>query len=215
MLKQILVLLSLLALVELSKINGKQKATSIGNTYKPTELFMKSSFTTTDICKKFTSRKTFINYLLSNDIYCSGIWCNGNYVYKQSSDSYEIEHIIELKNSELNTYDKNIYGNILLAYGTWNRQLGNLNWTYGKQEKIRVYGKDIVEQAIKNIKICNTPYIENVIEYYIFYKICALLILSFLGIVALINLVLIKGLFYCCRGCEYRDTLDDIEIQLK
>lgn len=202
-------------MVKLSNVNGKQKTTSTGNIYTPTELFMKSTFTKTDICKKFTNRQNFINYLESKGIYCSGKWCNGNYVYRDFSNSYEVDHIIELKNSELNTYNKNIYGNIILAYGKWNRQVGNLNWTYGKKEKIRVYGKDIVDQAIENIKQCNPSYIERIISYYIFYKICALLIFSFSGVLALINLGLIKGLFYCYRGCKYHNTLDGVSVQLE
>lgn len=162
MIKFLLMLTTFFIMIKCSRKYGTQKETTIGKKYKPSELFMKSTFIRHDPCKKFISRKSFIKYLLNNNIHCDNIWCNGDYNYIGSTNSYEVEHIIELKNSELDGCNKNIYGNILLAYGTWNRQVGNLNWGYGKQEKIRVYGRSIVEAALKNIAKCDANCVQDV-----------------------------------------------------
>jgi hypothetical protein len=50
---------------------------------------------------------------------CSSRWCNGNYKYISSSNSYEVEHIIDINHSELNNCNKNIYGK-------WNKQANQL-----------------------------------------------------------------------------------------
>lgn len=182
--------------------NGKQTSTQIINYLSPNNLFLKNTFieniisnknNENDICKKYTSRKQFIKYLNDNNIKCNGRWCNGNYKYIKSSDSYEVEHIIDLKNSELNNCNKNIYGNIVLAYGLWNRQVGNLNWTYAKKEKKLVY-KEIFDKAIHNIKKCDSFCEVKEDSYKLMDLIIALI---FLGILAGIKICIIKS---CCYG---------------
>lgn len=178
MLKQLLIILTLSLLVNGSKIGIKNTETKVGRLYNPSELFMKTSFLKIDICKKFTNRKSFITYLLKTGIICTGKWCNGNYKYDKVDNSYEVEHIIELQNSELNNCNKNIYGNIILAYGKWNRQVGNLDWKNGKQEKERIYGRNIVKQALENIKKCDSSCNEPLPEIgYIFMYIAFIVIL--------------------------------------
>lgn len=49
----------------------------------------------------------------------------------------------------------NVYGNIIIALGTWNNQLGNLPWNHAKNEKIEIYG-DIFQQAYNNIIECDS-----------------------------------------------------------
>lgn len=78
-----------------------------------------------------------------------------NKLYPHDGKSWNIEHIIELKNSEpeLESCDKDIFGNVILADATWNRAVGNLCWKYCSQEKMRVYGP-IFSQAMNNVRQC-------------------------------------------------------------
>jgi hypothetical protein len=144
---------------------GKLQHTKLYNEYKKesfpyNDFYMPKSFGNDIIsineCKKYTTRKEFIQTLTKNGINCSGKWCyNGQYKYISSSISYEVEHIIDNNHAELDGCSKNIYGNIILAYGTWNRQIGQLKWINAKNEKIEIYGKSIVETALLNIKKCD------------------------------------------------------------
>ena len=118
----------------------------------PEKLYMKESFNI-DMCKKFVSRKQFVSLLLKKNINCRG-WCFQNsYVY-QGLQSYQAEHIIDLKNSILPNCNKNIYGNLIMSYGKWNNEVGQLTWENIQKEKTAVY-KGIFNQAIENIKKCD------------------------------------------------------------
>ncbi len=64
-----------------------------------------------------------------------------------------IEHIVELQNSEMDECDKDIFGNVILADAKWNRAVGNLCWKYGSVEKQQVYGP-IFQRAIDNVRAC-------------------------------------------------------------
>lgn len=95
-----------------------------------------------DPCKKFTARKEYINTLLNLGLKCNGTWCReGKYdcVY-ENNNCYQVEHIVDLSNSN-NNCSKNIYGNLIMAYGVWNQQVGRLNWNHVKNEKKRNLSK--------------------------------------------------------------------------
>ena len=113
---------------------------------------------TIDPCKQYTNRNEYINTLLNNSIYCSGIWCvNNEYSCKDvGNDCWQVEHIYDKKNSILSNkdYNVNIYGNIVMAYGKWNAQIGQRIWSIVEKEKTDVYG-DIMSYAKSNILKCS------------------------------------------------------------
>ena len=78
-------------------------------------------------------------------------------IYNQYTvgNNIDVEHIIDLQNSEpeLESCNKNIRGNMILADRSWNRGVGGLCWDYVKMEKSQVYG-NIFNQAYNNVKKC-------------------------------------------------------------
>lgn len=111
-------------------------------------------------CERITDRRKYVKILEEQGIKCSGSWCdlNGGFSCKTSmANCYNMEHIIDSRNSlsELGEeYDRDILGNLVMAYSKWNQQVGNLpSWNEIKQEKREVYG-DIFEKAMFNVKYC-------------------------------------------------------------
>jgi hypothetical protein len=107
-------------------IDGDIPASSIylENTYLP--ILCGSSI---DPCMKYKDRKTYIKLLEENNIECSGPWCiNGAFSCGKSGNTecWQVEHIIDQSNSDLvdQGYDVNIIGNVIMAYGKWNNQIG-------------------------------------------------------------------------------------------
>jgi hypothetical protein len=122
-----------------------------------------------DPCQQI-DRKKFIKILVDNNIACSGSWCvDNNYkCLKGKTDScYHCEHIIDKKNSEseYSGYNKDILGNVIMAYGRWNMQIGQLSWRDIKEEKREIYGTKIFNQAEYYVKYCsnktNNYYYDN------------------------------------------------------
>ena len=68
----------------------------------------------------------------------------------------EVEHIIDSTNGppELIDCDKNIRGNLIIARGTWNRQVGQLCWERAEAKKRKVYDDEIVDFAYASVKQC-------------------------------------------------------------
>lgn len=79
-------------------------------------------------CQTFTSNQQ-VRTQITNTFTCSGQFCvNGGWSCKDASrQCYEVEHIIPVSNNipELAGCNMNIYGNVIMAYGLWNAQLGN------------------------------------------------------------------------------------------
>lgn len=140
-------------------------------------MFIKNTFGSNDPCRKYTTRKTYIQYLKDNNITCTGPLCTDN------SFGYltDIEHIIDLKNSILPNYDRNIYGNIILANMKWNREMGSKGWNIIQTEKSIVYG-EIFNLAIENIIKCNQNETKNNKKHTSIWLIVIIVLLSVYGI---------------------------------
>lgn len=110
-------------------------------------------------CQKIKSRAQYLKKLQSYGITCTGSWCDseGGFGCKVEP-CYNMEHIIDIKNSlpELGPeYDRNILGNLVMAYSTWNKQVGNLpSWDEIKSEKGEIYG-EIFETAMEHVRRCH------------------------------------------------------------
>lgn len=76
------------------------------------------------------------------------------YDWIKSSD--QVEHIIDTNNGpiELTNCNKNIRGNLVIAIGTWNNQVGQLCWDDVDAEKRLVYGNETVDFAYESVKLC-------------------------------------------------------------
>ena len=105
-------------------------------------------------------RSNYIKVLMDNNIQCTGDWCkeygtnNGFDCKDMGVECYQVEHIIDKQNTPYDKCNMNILGNVIMASGTWNNQIGNRCWDDIKREKIAVYGKDIFCKAIKNVIDC-------------------------------------------------------------
>lgn len=130
------------------------------------------------ICRSYT-RSKYLNFLRDKNIRCSGSWCiNNEFSCKDNTDPnaktvldcYQGEHIIDRRNSipEFAEDDKNIFGNIVMAYGLWNNQIGKLTWDRTEIEKREIYGDRLVNIAIENIRKCkiyNARIRSDTVEY--------------------------------------------------
>ena len=93
---------------------------------------------------------------------CTGKWCIDNkFICGRSgnTDCYHVEHIIDENGPEFkNCYGcKNIAGNMVMAYGRWNKALGGLSLRYyndSTYEKQLVYGADILDRVRDTIWQC-------------------------------------------------------------
>lgn len=102
-------------------------------------------------------RREYIKILKDYGVECTGDWCvNGKFDCRQkdSRNCYNLEHIVDLRNSVADGYNKNILGNMVMAYGKWNQEMGGMKWPKVEVEKRRVYGDTIVDHAIANIIEC-------------------------------------------------------------
>jgi hypothetical protein len=67
-----------------------------------------------------------------------------------------MDHIVDVKNS-LHGYQEQdfmILGNVIMAYSTWNIQVGQLAWESVKLEKREIYGIDIFDAAMEHVMRC-------------------------------------------------------------
>lgn len=189
-------------------------------------IFLNYTFITDyDICKTYT-RKQYIKLLNDNGYYCTGDWCNNDKYSCQTYPCYEVEHIIDTQNSIYNEYNKDILGNMIMAYSKWNKQIGKMKWDYVEIEKREIYGDNVVDMAIKNIEKCNNipnKYIESnsyngYSDYYIiqstsinceFY--IEYLIFVIISLVAIILLLLVTIILIICKCHKYKYS-DNIEL---
>lgn len=104
-----------------------------------------------------TRRRQYIQLLQQRDIACTGSWCVEGQFKCLSGDSqncYNLEHVVDLHHSILGEYNKNIMGNIVMAYGLWNQQLGRMAWSQVEAEKREIYGDPLVNSAMLAIIAC-------------------------------------------------------------
>jgi hypothetical protein len=143
------------------------------------DFFMRDSyggFLNIDPCTPMPSsqssaKKKFISILKENRIECEGRWCiddEWKCGFGNSEECYNLEHIIDKKNSDVefgDTYNKNILGNFIFAYGLWNQQIGRIkDWPSIKNEKREIYG-NIFEQAYQSVRDCpDTKYQSSLYE---------------------------------------------------
>lgn len=124
-----------------------------------------------DPCQKLDNTTKFKNkdfkIYISEQVQCLGEWCtNDGYFCKgDNKNCYNVEHMIDENGPELKDYDKNIFGNLVMAYGLWNQQLGWIAWydySASAAEKEEVYGKDRMDKARNLIMTCNQPNTINI-----------------------------------------------------
>jgi hypothetical protein len=114
-----------------------------------------------DPCTKVSRNSKFRDYINRN-FQCDGIWCQyGKFKCDERGEKscYHVEHIIDENGSEYRDCDscKNIYGNMVMAYGQWNSELGGLASRYymdAQEEKRIVYGTNIVDRVKNLITYC-------------------------------------------------------------
>jgi hypothetical protein len=90
---------------------------------------------------------------INDKVPCIGKWCvNGtfNCIRYNNQGCYNVEHIID-KRTNLNT---NIVGNLVMAYGKWNQELGRKTYAESNAEKIRVYGQKSIDLALHYVTTC-------------------------------------------------------------
>lgn len=146
---------------------------------------------------------------VNNKFDCDGIWCiNNTFACDKNRDCYHVEHIIDKNGPEFNDacYNKNIAGNLIMAWSRWNSELGTLaqhNYNYSHDEKIQIYGANIVYNAKNNIIKCsscntrnNTGNIKNksgnIPTGYIF-------------LIILLTIFMTNGIINCMLCNKYRD----------
>jgi hypothetical protein len=76
------------------------------------------------------------------------------YPWIKSTD--QIEHIVDTSNGpdHLKLCNKNIRGNLIVAIGIWNNQVGQLCWKDVEGEKRSVYGNTIFDYTLESVRIC-------------------------------------------------------------
>jgi hypothetical protein len=126
-----------------------------------------------NICRKLSpvSNTKFRDYI-NLQFNCTGQHCINNQFICEQGDSrncYNVEHIIEKSQTvraicQDTKCDVNIFGNLVMAWGVWNQQLGQLsrnspNDSY--HEKLIVYGQNVFDQVISAIEQCNPGCICN------------------------------------------------------
>jgi len=118
-----------------------------------------------DPCTPITYNTKFRTYV-SKHIKCIGKWClnkewkcpkntkNSNH----NANCYHVEHIIDIKGPEFkdNYNAKQIAGNMVMAWGRWNAQIGSANKNYNvtSNEKAKVYGADMMLKVRNIIRDC-------------------------------------------------------------
>jgi len=120
-----------------------------------------------DACTPITYNVEFKN-VVNDALTCIGKWCidkTFNCINHDTQNCYNVEHIIDTRGPEfIDAKCKQIAGNLVMAYGKWNSQLGSRtsikNGSYYYEsinEKEIIYGKDRVDSVRSLIVKCN-PY---------------------------------------------------------
>jgi len=106
-----------------------------------------------DPCTVINNRAEYLSALSNAGITCVGQWCNGNFGTKPQRTHYEMEHIVDVVELDFPDCNKNILGNLVMAFGIWNNQVGQLNSKGAANEKSQVYGS-IYNLARANVAKC-------------------------------------------------------------
>lgn len=119
--------------------------------------FISKTFLQSDICQPIENRYEYVKILINNNISCANDRCpNNSWNCKNyCRQGYQMEHIIDKNNADilLKNCSTNILGNLIMAYGIWNMQMGALNWAAVMGEKMDIYG-DIFADAYSNVRKC-------------------------------------------------------------
>jgi len=114
-----------------------------------------------DPCTIINSNVVFKNKI-NEKINCLGTWCvddSFNCVLHKTTECYNVEHIIDTNGNEFrNAKCKQIAGNMVMAYGRWNSQLGSRARKYYSDsinEKMIVYRQERVNNVRDIIIKCN------------------------------------------------------------
>lgn len=114
-------------------------------------------------------RQQYIQLLTETGITCTGDWCDNRGKFSCATinpECYQVEHIIDkvTGDSELDSKNKNIVGNVIMAYGVWNNQVGQLKWSNVQQEKSEIYTKFLFETARHYVLTCNSTSNESILD---------------------------------------------------
>jgi hypothetical protein len=107
-------------------------------------------------CKVIKYNKNFLNTINQN-IKCKGKWCINDIFGNcqgNARNCYEVEHIIDKGGPHLPGYCKNIAANLVMAWGKWNSQLGNMaryDYNASYEEKHEIYGETMISKVIDAI----------------------------------------------------------------
>jgi hypothetical protein len=159
----------------------------------------------TDRCTAIDINTDYRNKVESS-VRCSGQWCSGNtFSCIFGGNCYQVEHIIDKENSDpaLAGCSTNIYGNLVMAYGDWNQQVGRLCWDQVVDEKGTVYGS-IFTQARENVKYCCSSSFSDWLAYFIQ--------TWFLYYILPIGLILLCVLFVICGVARYRENKNKTDV---
>lgn len=120
--------------------------------------FIEETYNRGDFTCKIGINQQYKQTIINSGLHCEGLWCNftGNWIYGwncplSESSCYEVEHIIPNANNipEIQGCSTDIFGNRVMAYKQWNRQLSNGYFS----EKKEMY-KNIFNQAYYAIYNC-------------------------------------------------------------
>lgn len=154
------------AIAEAGRFTCTDKNTDVYNSdeYDNVELYQANTFiNNNDRCLDLgsPSKKRYMEILDRNNITCTGLWCvNGRFDWTKDHECFEVEHIIDRRNTPYVNCSPNILGNVVMVYGLWNNQIGQMCWNDIKTEKFEVYGKGIFCNALRNViecSGCNVP----------------------------------------------------------
>lgn len=168
------------------------------NLFDKTFFLNETFFTDPSIICTPVTRQSYIQLLQDYNISCSGDWCiDGQFkCLSNNNNCYHVEHIIDTTCSikEFEYMDKNILGNVIMAYGLWNIQVGQLSWSNVEAEKREIYKSYIFDNAIKAIRYCNQqqPPPSSVTTF------IASILYLVIGIMLLLTLVVIVVTFIRC-----------------
>ena len=110
-----------------------------------------------------TLRTQFIAMLTESGIACTGTWCR-NHDFSCSGTApmgacYNVEHIIDRANKDpdLSGMNVNIVGNLIMAYGVWNGEVGSASipWADKVDEKQKVYTTYLYQTAKRFVIDCH------------------------------------------------------------
>lgn len=166
--------------------------------------YQSNTYMDSDPLQPIKDGKEFRNLLRYSNIMCTGHWCkDGQFKCpNNTNECYHTEHIVDMRNS-IGPNDhpcKNIAGNLIMAYGKWNKEIGQLKWENALAEKKEIYDEYIVNTAINSVQTClDMNYIVECDDN------IDIIIVQSLSIVALLIVVFIM----CCINCNKnkKDTL--------